>query len=331
MMYPRIDLCAGPKMDQRHFGIRHLTLLALLLWPAISVADFQNGGFEQSFSVTPWPDSVPLYWRLKSSDRTMFGSQVTNAWKSEGLRSAGLFSRYGRTFLDGSSQGIFQVVDLTGMASIVFNVRLAAYGSSTLTTFDNFEAALLVDDVPLWSQTADGTYLDQQVDVSRLPGLHRVELRCTDKAAGLFKAAYWVQWDDLRMVKMPEEKIIEAVVDVDPNAINLNSQGKWITGYIELPTGYDVNDIDGGTVTLENVPAHIGDEGWASAGACAGNTVDHDGDGILERMVKFDRPAVQAVLKPGVATVTVMGKLPNHTTLHAVDMVRVIGKGGNGK
>ena len=58
------------------------------------------------------------------------------------------------------------------------------------------------------------------------------------------------------------------------------------------------------------------------------NTMDHDGDGVVERMVKFDRSAVQAVLRPGVATVTVKGKLPNHTTLHGTDVIKVISKGG---
>ena len=76
------------------------------------------------------------------------------------------------------------------------------------------------------------------------------------------------------MVKMPEEKIIEAIVDVDPNTLNLNSEGNWITCYIELPAGYEVNDIDGHTVTLENVKAYMGKEDWASPLA---NDEQHDG------------------------------------------------------
>ena len=330
-----LRMCTGSPdssaADRRGTGVRYSILLAFLLWPAVSAADFQNGGFEQYRSVTPYPDSVPQYWRLKNSDWTMFGSQVTTVWKTEGLRSAGLFSRLGRSFVAGSHQSIYQVVDLTGMASIVFDARLAAYGSTTFTTFDNFQASLLVDDVPLWTRTADGTYLNQQVDVSALPGLHRVELRNTARVTGQFSAAYWVQWENLRMLKMPEETIIEATVDVDPNTLNLNSGGNWITCYVELPDGYNVNDIDGKTVTLENVNAYMGTQGWASPQANEGNTMDHDGDGVLERMVKFDRSAVQAVLKSGVATVTVMGKLPNHTTLHGTDVLNVIAKGSDKK
>lgn len=315
--------CNRPAGNGPDTRVRYLAVFALLLWPAVSAADLVNPGFEQSFSVTPYPDSVPLYWRLMNVDHMMFGSQVITAWKTEGLHSVGLFSRLGRSFTAGSSQSIYQYTDLTGMASIAFDVRLAAYGSTIYTTFASFQAALLVDDVALWTQTVDGTYLDQQVDVSGKSGLHRVELRITARVSGLFSVANWVQWDNLRLVKMPEEKIIEAIVDVDPNTLNLNSQGKWITCYIELPAGYDVNDIDGQTVTLENVNAYMGKEGWASAQANGGNTMDHDGDGVLERMVKFDRSAVQAVLHRGVATVTVMGKLPNHTTLRGTDLIKV--------
>jgi hypothetical protein len=330
-----VRMCTGspetPAADRRGTRVRYTILLALLLWPAVSAADFQNGGFEQYRSVTPYPDSVPLYWRLKILNQTAFGSEVPTVWKTENQRCAGVFSRTSRPVTAGSYQGIWQDVDLTGIASIVFDARLAAYGSTTLTTFDNCEASLLVDDVPLWTRTADGTYLNQQVDVSRLPGLHRVELRNTARVTGQFDVAYWTQWDNLRLLKMPEETIIEAVVEVDPNTLNLNSGGNWITCYIELPTGYDVNDIYGDTVTIENVYAYMGKEGWAVPQADEANTMDHDGDGVLERMVKFDRSAVAAALKSGVTTVTVMGKLPNHTVLHGTDVLKVVGKGSDKK
>jgi hypothetical protein len=326
----------GPIGDRLDSHVRYLAVFALLLWPAVSAADFQNSSFEVSYSVTPSPDSVPQYWRLRNTDYTVFGSQVTPVWKTEGARSAGLFSRYGRYATAGDYRSIYQMVNLKGMGAIAFDARLAAYGSSVYTQFNNFEAVLLVDDVPLWTRTVDGTYLDQQVDVSHVPGAdpHRVELCLKSRVSGQFDVANWVQWDNLRLVEMPDETIVDAVVDVDPNTLNLNSKGQWITCYIELP-GYDVNDIDGRTVTLEGVSAHTGDDtGWASPLPNEGNTMDHDGDGILERMVKFDRSAVQDLLKPGVATVTVKGTLlnqPTPTSLLGIDLIKVIGKSPNPK
>jgi len=35
---------------------------------------------------------------------------------------------------------------------------------------------------------------------------------------------------------------LSATVDLDPDTLNLESKGKWITCYIELPEGYDTGD-----------------------------------------------------------------------------------------
>jgi hypothetical protein len=89
---------------------------------------------------------------------------------------------------------------------------------------------------------------------------------------------------------------LEATIDINPNTLNLKSKGKWITGYIELPDGYDVNDIDISTVRLNDViPAE-----W-------GNVV---GDRL---MVKFDRSDVQDILVPGMYNLKVTGELTDGT------------------
>jgi len=77
--------------------------------------------------------------------------------------------------------------------------------------------------------------------------------------------------------------IIQATIDFDPDTLNLKSKGTVVTVYIELPTGYDVSQIDvssiklNGTVPALAKPTEIG---------------DYDGDGIPELMVKFDRASV---------------------------------------
>ncbi len=113
---------------------------------------------------------------------------------------------------------------------------------------------------------------------------------------------------------------IPATVDIDPDTLNLRSQGRWITAYIELPSGFDLASVNVNTITLEGVvpaephPTEVG---------------DHDGDGVPDLMVKFDREAVQALLEPSEATLTVTGNW------HAVlfkggGAVRVIESGGGG-
>lgn len=94
----------------------------------------------------------------------------------------------------------------------------------------------------------------------------------------------------------------QTAVDVDPDTLNLESKGKVITTYIELPEGYDVASIDvasvmlNETITAETKPTEIGDD---------------DKDGIPDLMVKFDRAAVQNGLleSDGEATIEISGYL----------------------
>jgi hypothetical protein len=308
-------------------GTLGLALVAVLVCSAPSAAAIFNGSFEQWYNVAPSPDTAPSSWTLRNVDHTLFGSQVTTVWKADGLRSTGLYSRYSRSFSAGSYQSIFQVVNLTGIGRIAFDARLANYGGETaLGGFDGLEASVLVDGVPVWSQTSLGTYLNQQVNIPKRTGYYRVELRLTAKTAGQFFTAHWAQWDNLKLIEGPVETIIDASVDVDPDTLNLNSKGNWVTCYIELPEGYDIADVNALNVTLAGVKAHVGEEGWASPETRIVNTVDLDGDKVPERMVKFDRSEVQAALNLGDNTVLVQGKLPGYVTFRGTDVIHVTGK-----
>jgi hypothetical protein len=304
-----------------------LALAAVLVCSAPSAAAIFNGSFEQYYSVAPWPDSAPSSWRLVNYDHTRFGSQVTTVWKTDNQRCVGIFSRYNQFFSPGDYQSLSQVVNLTGIGRIAFDARLANYGGETvLGGFDDLEVTVLVAGMPVWTQTSKGTYLNQQVNIPRRTGYSTVELRLTAKAGGQFFTAHWAQWDNLKLIEGPVETIIDASVEVDPDTLNLSSKGNWVTCYIELPEGYDIANINAENVTLADVPAYIGEEGWASRETRISNTVDHDGDGVLERMVKFDRAAVQAALKPGDNTVLLKGKLPDYVTFQGTDVIHVTGK-----
>jgi len=89
--------------------------------------------------------------------------------------------------------------------------------------------------------------------------------------------------------------VITATVDIDPQTLNLKSNGEFITAYIELPAGYNVADIDLTTVQLEGISA-ITDPKYSFVTYPSQYLVDHDGDGIMERMVKFDRETVRTHL-----------------------------------
>ena len=119
--------------------------------------------------------------------------------------------------------------------------------------------------------------------------------------------------------------LVLATIDIDPDTLNLKGKGKWITAYIELPEGYDVADIDAITVLRFNndtVPA-VTDPKYDFVTDPSEYITDNDGDGILERMVKFDRSAVQAILSVGdEVEITVTGEVGG-TPFEGSDTIRV--------
>ncbi|MCD6578102.1 T9SS type A sorting domain-containing protein, partial [bacterium] len=83
---------------------------------------------------------------------------------------------------------------------------------------------------------------------------------------------------------------LNATIDFDPDTLNLQSEGKPVTVYIELPNEYDVNDINISTLLLN-------DQVYALASPT--EIGDHNSNGIPDLMVKFDRKSVEDILSVG--------------------------------
>jgi hypothetical protein len=112
-----------------------------------------------------------------------------------------------------------------------------------------------------------------------------------------------------------------AMADIDPDTLNLKSKGNWITGYIELPEGYNVVDINASSIMLNGtIPVD------PSAPKAIG---DYDRDGVPDLMVKFDRTSVQSLIlyrhiTSGSVVLTLSGKLNDGTSFEGSDTIKVV-------
>ncbi len=125
--------------------------------------------------------------------------------------------------------------------------------------------------------------------------------------------------DDISMTAVPQP----AMVDINPDTLDLKSTGKWITCYIELGEDHDVGAIDVSTVMLN---------GQVSAESHPTAIGDYDEDGVADLMVKFDRSAVQEILEVGdTVEIMVTGQLTDGTLFEGTDTIRVISPSGQGQ
>lgn len=88
----------------------------------------------------------------------------------------------------------------------------------------------------------------------------------------------------------PPAAPLPATVDIQPDSIQTGSQGEDVAAYVELPEGYDVAAIEIGTVVL------CASGGCVSAHAAPHEVGDHDGDQVSDRMVKFGRGSLIALV-----------------------------------
>ena len=113
--------------------------------------------------------------------------------------------------------------------------------------------------------------------------------------------------------------IIPAFVDFDPDTLNLKSKGQYVTVNLELPIGYNINDIDLESIRLNNQIAiepksiEIG---------------DYDNNGIPDLIIKFNRVAVQNILEVGEKIkITISGNLISGEFFEGSDIIKIISKG----
>jgi len=112
--------------------------------------------------------------------------------------------------------------------------------------------------------------------------------------------------------------IPDVPIDFDPDTLNRKSEGKYVTVYIELPVGCDVDayDIDPATVQLNGIPA---------LGYPTPVIGDHDGNTFPDLMVKFDRQELVSKLMPGDSVLLMLsGECYDGTLFDGTDEIRAL-------
>jgi YVTN family beta-propeller protein len=108
---------------------------------------------------------------------------------------------------------------------------------------------------------------------------------------------------------------VPATFDFNPNTLNLKSNGKWVTGFIEPSDPFTAQQIVVSSIRLNGVVA-VDSSGPVAIG-------DHDGNGKQDLAVKFSRNAVSLILPSGdKVPVTVTGIVDTRTFI-ATDSIKV--------
>jgi len=108
--------------------------------------------------------------------------------------------------------------------------------------------------------------------------------------------------------------VIAEAIDVNPNTINLNSSGRYVSASIELPSGHDPADVIVGTVRLNG-------QIQATESLVIG---DFNQNGVPDFTVKFPRAEAESVLPEGnEVAITITGSV-DECTFTGTATVRII-------
>jgi hypothetical protein len=141
------------------------------------------------------------------------------------------------------------------------------------------------------------------------------------------RSVYWVKYS-VKMEVLPGP-IPHASVDIDPDTLNIRSHGQWITAYIQPDEGYDAANIDASSILLNSRLSPIQDPKYGFVTDPNEYLVDNNGDGVMERMVKFSRTEAESMIYFAVGiingdfTMTITGKFNDGTRFKGTDVIQV--------
>jgi len=163
--------------------------------------------------------------------------------------------------------------------------------------------------------TLDGAAITKgdMIDLRNLSiGSHTIRVTATDNAGNSAESS-------TTFIVKP----LQAIIEIEPHTLNINSSGRWIKARIEIP-GYNARLIDVSSIRLNGIiPV-----------AVKSNEIEEedkdDRDDVLENdnselEIKFNRTLVQSIVNPGNVTLYISGKV-NVTAFLGNYTIRVIEK-----
>ena len=127
-----------------------------------------------------------------------------DTFATDGQYNLQLFTEWGTSNTKGDKSEVYQNVSLTDIDQIFFDVKLSSHNYDEPSIFRDYVAMFIIDGITFWSQTVEGTYLNQFVDVSAQSGSHQIELRLQCINDENYSPSCWAEWDNLRTVTIPE-------------------------------------------------------------------------------------------------------------------------------
>jgi hypothetical protein len=104
--------------------------------------------------------------------------------------------------------------------------------------------------------------------------------------------------------------VLEPIVssfEIRPGTLNLNSKGRFVTGYLELMPGHHPADVD-----LYSLRLLIDGHTSLLADPDRWDIADENGNGVDELVLKFDRQAIAEVAGAGPWTMSIMANVDGH-------------------
>jgi hypothetical protein len=208
----------------------------------------------------------------------------------------------------------FRYVDTDVMATYG-SFHLDAHGIPHVAYYDSGESDLR------YAHLENGSWKVEVVDSDGLVGFLPSIIADSDDVPHIS----YIDLTDRLIRYATKKKQINARIDIDPDTLNQRSMGKWVTCYIELPAEHDPREINASTVLLMDSLSPELDPKYGFVKSEGSYIVDHDGNGVFERMVKFSRQEVILLLdSEGDVVLLVTGQLQDGTEFSGEDTIRIV-------